>query len=140
MIGHAMEGGFQEHGQSLAAVPAGIPWLMRDTRCTPWRPAMHRFLDSPARLALENMNQQAHEQGRNHHPPARNGPPEGRSVCRPDWLELYQGGGCLGMFADVLADPHRAELGAAHAAEGRGLEGFLWQRFVVHSAGGLGIE
>src|SRR5208283_2722418 len=101
----------------------GIPCLMRDTRCTPWRSAMRSFLDSPARLALENMNQQAHEQGRKHEAPAT----MGRSVRRPDGLELYQGGSCLGMLADVLADPHRAELGAAHATEGRGLEGVLGQ-------------
>src|SRR5208337_2691108 len=133
-------GGLQQRGWSLVPVLAGIPCLMRDTRCTPWRSAMHRFLDSPARLALENMNQQAHEQGRNHEARATMGRQAGRSVRRPDWLELYQGGSCLSMLADVLADPHRAELGAAHATEGRGLEGLLGQRFVVHPAGGLGIE
>src|SRR5271157_4370526 len=77
---------------------------------------------------------------RNHEAPATMGRQAGRSVRRPDWLELYQGGSCLGMLADVLADPHRAELGAAHTTEGRGLEGVLGQRFVVHPAGGLGIE
>src|SRR5688572_12941203 len=46
----------------------------------------------------------------------------------------------LGHLADVLRDPHRAELGAAHRAELRRLEDFLRQRLVVHGAGGVGIQ
>src|SRR4051812_12015939 len=63
-----------------------------------------------------------------------------RSGPRADRLELDEGGGRFGVLADILGDPHRAELRAAHAAERRGLEGVLGEGLVVHPASGLGIE
>src|SRR5579883_2310927 len=55
-------------------------------------------------------------------------------------LEGDQGGGGRGMFADVFADPHRAEAGTAHATERGGLECLLGQGLIVHPPGRLGIQ
>src|SRR5437763_1704881 len=46
----------------------------------------------------------------------------------------------LGQLADVLGDPHRAELGAAHGAEPCRLEHLLRQGLVVHGPGGFRVQ
>src|SRR5271165_549956 len=56
------------------------------------------------------------------------------------WLQVHKRGSGLGVLANIFADTHRAELGTAHAAKGRGLEGILGQRLVVHPARGLRVE
>jgi hypothetical protein len=43
-------------------------------------------------------------------------------------------------FPNVLRDPHRTEVRAAHAAEMRGLGAFGGKSFVVELARGFGIE